>query len=64
MEEIESHDMTFGIGPGGTGKTYLAVAMAVSALLTKQMNRIILGTAGGGGGGAIGISAGDAAAED
>jgi len=36
MEEIESHDMTFGIGPGGTGKTYLAVAMAVSALLTKQ----------------------------
>jgi len=42
MEEIEKHDMTFGIGPGGTGKTYLAVAMAVSALLTKQMNRIIL----------------------
>src|SRR5208282_1757597 len=34
MEEIENHDMTFGIGPGGTGKTYLAVAMAVSALLT------------------------------
>jgi phosphate starvation-inducible protein PhoH and related proteins len=42
MEEIEKHDMTFGIGPGGTGKTYLAVAMAVSALLTKKMNRIIL----------------------
>jgi len=42
MEEIESHDMTFGIGPGGTGKTYLAVAMAVSALLTKLVNRIIL----------------------
>jgi phosphate starvation-inducible protein PhoH and related proteins len=42
MEEIESHDMTFGIGPGGTGKTYLAVAMAVSALLTKRVNRIIL----------------------
>ena len=42
MDEIETHDMTFGIGPGGTGKTYLAVAMAVSALLTKQMNRIIL----------------------
>jgi len=33
---------TFGIGPGGTGKTYIAVAMAVSALLTKQVNRIIL----------------------
>ncbi|HKT48127.1 MAG TPA: PhoH family protein [Candidatus Acidoferrales bacterium] len=42
MEEIERHDMVFGIGPGGTGKTYLAVAMAVSALLTKQVNRIIL----------------------
>jgi phosphate starvation-inducible protein PhoH and related proteins len=42
MEEIETHDMTFGIGPGGTGKTYLAVAMAVSALLTKLVNRIIL----------------------
>jgi phosphate starvation-inducible PhoH-like protein len=34
--------MVFAIGPGGTGKTYLAVAMAVSALLSKQVNRIIL----------------------
>jgi phosphate starvation-inducible PhoH-like protein len=42
MEGIEQHDMVFAIGPGGTGKTYLAVAMAVSALLTKQVNRIIL----------------------
>lgn len=42
MEHIERHDMVFGIGPGGTGKTYLAVAMAVSSLLTKQVNRIIL----------------------
>src|SRR3989449_2801498 len=42
MEEIEKHDMMFGIGPGGTGKTYIAVAMSVSALLTKQVNRIIL----------------------
>ena len=42
MEEIEKHDMTFAVGPGGTGKTYIAVAMAVSALLTKQVNRIIL----------------------
>jgi len=42
MECIEKFDMVFGIGPGGTGKTYLAVAMAVSALLTKQVNRIIL----------------------
>ncbi len=42
MEAIEAHDMVFAVGPGGTGKTYLAVAMAVSALLTKQVNRIIL----------------------
>ena len=42
MECIERFDMVFAIGPGGTGKTYLAVAMAVSALLTKQVNRMIL----------------------
>jgi len=42
MEALEAFDMVFAIGPGGTGKTYLAVAMAVSALLTKQVNRIIL----------------------
>ncbi len=42
MEALENYDMVFAIGPGGTGKTYLAVAMAVSALLTKQVNRIIL----------------------
>jgi phosphate starvation-inducible PhoH-like protein len=42
LEAIEHHDMVFGIGPAGTGKTYLAVAMAISALLNKQVNRIIL----------------------
>src|SRR3989442_6266751 len=42
VEAIDKHDIVFGIGPGGTGKTYLAVAMAVSSLLTKQVNRIIL----------------------
>src|SRR5579862_3820818 len=42
LETIEHHDMVFGIGPAGTGKTYLAVAMAISALLNKQVNRIIL----------------------
>src|SRR5271155_1485855 len=42
LEAIEKHDMVFGIGPAGTGKTYLAVAMAISALLNKQVNRIIL----------------------
>jgi len=42
IEALENYDMVFAIGPGGTGKTYLAVAMAVSALLAKQVNRIIL----------------------
>ena len=42
VEAIEKHDMVFGIGPAGTGKTYLAVAMAISALLSKRVNRIIL----------------------
>ena len=42
VEAIESCDMTFGLGPAGTGKTYLAVAMAVSALLAKRVSRIIL----------------------
>src|SRR5271170_16271 len=42
LDAIENHDMVFGIGPAGTGKTYLAVAMAISALLNKQVNRIIL----------------------
>ncbi len=42
MADIERHDLVFAIGPGGTGKTYLAVAMGVSSLLAKQVNRIIL----------------------
>ena len=42
MESIEKYDMVFAIGPGGTGKTYLAVAMAVSGLLTKEFSRILL----------------------
>ena len=42
LEAIERHDMVFGLGPAGTGKTYLAVAMAVSALLAKKVSRIIL----------------------
>jgi phosphate starvation-inducible PhoH-like protein len=42
LDAIESHDMVFGIGPAGTGKTYLAVAMAISALVAKKVNRIIL----------------------
>ena len=42
IDAIEKYDMVFGIGPAGTGKTYLAVAMAVSALNAKRVNRIIL----------------------
>ncbi len=42
VEAIENNDMVFGIGPAGTGKTYLAVAMAISALLSKRVNRIVL----------------------
>jgi phosphate starvation-inducible PhoH-like protein len=42
VESIRSHDMTFGIGPAGTGKTYLAMACAVSALLARQVKRIVL----------------------
>ena len=42
LDAIEKNDMVFGIGPAGTGKTYLAVAMAITALLAKRVNRIIL----------------------
>ena len=42
LEAIEQSDMVFGIGPAGTGKTYLAVAMAISALVSKKVARIIL----------------------
>jgi phosphate starvation-inducible PhoH-like protein len=42
LDAIEKYDMVFGIGPAGTGKTYLAVAMAITALLAKRVNRIIL----------------------
>jgi phosphate starvation-inducible PhoH-like protein len=42
VEAIEENTITFGIGPAGTGKTYLAMAKAVSALQNKKVNRIIL----------------------
>jgi phosphate starvation-inducible PhoH-like protein len=42
LEAINSHDITFGIGPAGTGKTYLAMAMALSALRCGNISRIIL----------------------
>jgi phosphate starvation-inducible PhoH-like protein len=42
VDAIDAHTVVFGIGPAGTGKTYLAVAKAVQALQNKQVNRIIL----------------------
>jgi phosphate starvation-inducible PhoH-like protein len=42
VDAIDNHTIVFGIGPAGTGKTYLAVAKAVQSLLAKQVNRIIL----------------------
>ncbi|HWJ51749.1 MAG TPA: PhoH family protein, partial [Propionibacteriaceae bacterium] len=42
VDAIDQHTVVFGIGPAGTGKTYLAVAKAVQALQAKQVNRIIL----------------------
>jgi len=42
LEAIEQNDMVFGVGPAGTGKTYLAVAMAVAAMNAKKVSRIIL----------------------
>jgi phosphate starvation-inducible protein PhoH and related proteins len=42
VQAIRAHDLTFGIGPAGTGKTYLAMAMAVSALVERKVKRIIL----------------------
>lgn len=42
LEAIEDNDIVFGIGPAGTGKTFLAVAMGVQFLLAKRVNRIVL----------------------
>jgi phosphate starvation-inducible PhoH-like protein len=42
VDSIDKHTITFGIGPAGTGKTYLAMAKAVQSLQAKQVNRIIL----------------------
>lgn len=42
IDSIRKYDMVFGIGPAGTGKTYLAMAVAVAALIGKKVNRIVL----------------------
>ena len=57
FEAIEECDMVFGVGPAGTGKTYLAVAMAASALLAKKGKPHHPGQAGGRSGGAPGLFA-------
>ena len=49
VDAIRNHDIVFGIGPAGTGKTYLAMALAIRALMEKQVKRIILTRPGGGG---------------
>ncbi|HEY8550631.1 MAG TPA: PhoH family protein [Vicinamibacterales bacterium] len=42
LDAIERHDVVFGVGPAGTGKTYLAMAQAVAFLLSKRVSRIVL----------------------
>lgn len=42
IEAIKTHDIVIGIGPAGTGKTYLAMAMAINAFLKKEVSRIVL----------------------
>jgi phosphate starvation-inducible PhoH-like protein len=42
VDAIRTHDLTFGIGPAGTGKTYLAMACAVAAFMARQVKRIVL----------------------
>ena len=63
VEAIERNDLVFGIGPAGTGKTYLAVAMGISALLGKQVEPHHPHAPGGGGGRETRLSAGHAAGE-
>src|SRR5437879_10033425 len=59
IEAIEKHDVVFAIGPAGTGKTYLAVAMAVAALKKEQVSRIILARPAVEAGEALGFLPGD-----
>jgi phosphate starvation-inducible PhoH-like protein len=59
VEAIREHDVTFGLGPAGTGKTYLAVAMAVAALREGKVSRIILSRPAVEAGEALGFLPGD-----
>ena len=58
IEAIRAHDIVFGVGPAGTGKTYLAMAMAVAALVNNDCHPHRAGPAGGGGRGKAGLPAG------
>ena len=58
LQAIKTHDLVFGIGPAGTGKTYLAMAMALAFLQNKAVNRIILTRPGGRGRGKARFPAG------
>ena len=60
VQSIEGHDVTFGIGPAGTGKTYLAMALAVSALYRGDVSRIVLTRPAVEAGEALGFLPGDA----
>ena len=61
LENIATHDITFGIGPAGTGKTYLAVACAGDALERSSVQRIVVTRPAGEGGGRLGFLPGDLA---
>src|SRR5258706_517539 len=55
IDAMLKHDLTFCVGPAGTGKTYLAVAVAANMLKTGQAKRLVLARPGGGGGGRVGF---------
>ena len=59
VEAIQNNDVVFGIGPAGTGKTYLAVAMAVAALKKEQVSRDYPDPTGRGSGEALRFLPGD-----
>lgn len=61
IDAVRNYDIVFGIGPAGTGKTYLAMAMAVAALTKKQVNRIVLTRPAVEAGEALGFLPGDLA---
>ncbi len=63
IKAILSHDLTFCIGPAGTGKTFLAVVLAAQALLANEYERLILTRPCGRSWGKVGFSAGGLAAE-